>query len=720
MRLTVILFLHVKRGTSCHAPMAAAGTTTIHDLPDILLSNILAIITDTRARNAAARVCRKWLAVERLTRVRLTLRGNVRDLYMLPTCFRSVTDLDLSVLSPWGYSLLSISATAADPSLLARRLRLAFPSVTSLTVYARFPTVSLLASPSVTEIKLVRWHQRPQAPLGSDFVSLFEKCRNLSSLDLSCFYCWTEDLPPALEAHPQIGRSLLKLNLLNLSFAEGFKSHEIRAITMACPNLRELLVGCIFDPRYIGYVCDEALVAIATNCKKLRLLHLVDISNAPADVDEHGFAFEDAGFSRDALIDFFSGLPLIEELVLDVCKNVRESGMAMEILATKCPNLRSLKIGQFHGLCMAIESLLDGLALCQGLESLSIKNSADLTDFGLIAIGRGCPKLAKLEIEGCNRITMRGVRTMVFLLRLTLIDVKISRCMSLDAATSLQAVEPICDRIQRLHIDCNWGSLHPEHCAGIFDLNQVEEEEEIGIFNQPYEESMDISESSSSAESNMHKRFKFSSDSCDGFWRKKWDRLQSLSLWIGVGELLTPLTTIGLEHCPNLVEIHIKVEGDCREKPKPSRRAFGLSSLSQYPRLSKMKLDCGDAIGYALTAPSGHLDLSLWERFYLNGIGNLSLEELDYWPPQDREVNQRSLSLPAAGLLQQCNSLRKLFIHGTANEHFIMFLLSIENLRDVQLREDYYPAPENDMSTEMRVDSCCRFEDALNMKRIPD
>ncbi|KAI0492071.1 hypothetical protein KFK09_026336 [Dendrobium nobile] len=92
-----------------------------------------------------------------------------------------------------------------------------------------------------------------------------------------------------------------------------------------------------------------------------------------------------------------------------------------------------------------------------------------------------------------------------------------------------------------------------------------------------------------------------------------------------------------------------------------------------------MKLDCGEAIGYALTAPTGHMDLSLWERFYLHGIGDLNLHELDYWPLQDKEVNQRSLSLPASGLIQGCSSLRKLFIHGTANEHFMRFFWDAES-----------------------------------------
>lgn len=114
------------------------------------------------------------------------------------------------------------------------------------------------------------------------------------------------------------------------------------------------------------------------------------------------------------------------------------------------------------------------------------------------------------------------------------------------------------------------------------------------------------------------------------------------------------------------------------------------------------------------------MDLSPWKRFYLSGIRELNLSELDYWLPQDKDMNQRSISQPTVGLLAECTSLRKLFIHGTAHEHFLRFLLNIPNLRDVQLREDYYPAPENDTSTEMRIDSCRRFDKALNRRFIPD
>ncbi|KAL9664736.1 hypothetical protein QQ045_020143 [Rhodiola kirilowii] len=717
------------------------SSSSIHDLPDVILSNIIAAVSDTRSRNAASLVCHKWHVLERLTRTNLSLRGNARNLFFhLPNCFKSVTHLDLSLLTPWGHSLCSSPSSAissasgsassySDPHFLSLLLRQSFPMVSSLTVYARTPdTMECLAPhwPDLTHLKLVRWHQRPPIRIGADFVALFDKCKHLVSLDLSNFYYWTEDLPPVMELYPDVAANLVSLNLLAPSFSEGFRAAEIRVITKCCPNLREFKVPCIFDSRFSGFLGDDTLVEIAVSCPKLRSLHLADaasLGTSRGDPDEDVHSSEDAGITGVGLIDFFSRLSLIEELVLDVCRNVRESGVALEALNSKCPKLKSLKLGHFHGVTMAVESQLDGIAICEGLESLSLTNCADLTDMGLIAIARGCSKLAKFEVEGCQLITWKGIKTMACLLRRTLSEVKISCCKNLDAVASLQALEPVCDRIKRLHIDCVWngeeGFGHEEQFAFDFDLNESGAENEV----------MDYFGSDNNYESTSKRRKCGTSEdmSCtylqsngNGVRRKAWCRLQYLSLWISVGELITPLTHIGLKHCPNLEEIRIKVEGDCRERPKPSERAFGLGTLACYPQLSKMQLDCRDVIGYALTAPSGQMDLSLWERFHLNGIGNLSLNELDYWPPQDRDVNQRSLSLPAVGLLAECNSLRKLFIHGTTHEHFLMFLPRIPNLRDVQLREDYYPAPENDMSTEMRVDSCSRFEDTLNNRSILD
>ncbi|XP_043702476.1 F-box/LRR-repeat MAX2 homolog A [Telopea speciosissima] len=726
----------------------------IHDLPDVILSNVFVLVEDTRTRNSMSLVSHRWMMLERQTRTSLTLRGNVRNPFLIPDCFKAVTNLDLSLISPWGHSLSDFSPSF---DLLAQKLSLSFPSVASLTVYVRtHKTLLLLAPrwPNLRHVKLVRWHQRCHSPPGTDFLPLFDACSSLSSLDLSHFYCWTEDIPAALQAYPSAASSLTRLNLLSLSLTEGFKSQELLTISNACPNLTHFLAPCIFHPRYIDFVGDEALLGLATHCPLLNVLHLADhstLANARANPDDDGFAQEDARISRPALEDLVSCLPLIQELNLDVCFNVRDAGPALELLGSKCPGLRSLKVGQFHGICKAIGTQLDGIALCGGgLEALSIKNSADLTDASLIAISRGCPRLAKFELQGCKNITETGMKRFVGMLRQTLVDVKITCCKHLDAASSLRALEPIRDRIERLHIDCLWDSH--QQCSGLgtsfelapqehdFDLNKLGDEEPCTsnlaasfVSFLPLAEECVSSSSSSSHISNLEetskkKKCRYSTDAhCygfltngSGFWCKSWERLRYLSLWIEVGELLEPLSTAGLESCPVLEEIKIRVEGDCRMKSKPTASEFGLSSLGRYPELIKMQLDCRDVIGYALTAPSGQMDLSLWDRFYLNEIGSLNLNELDYWPPQDRDVNQRGLSLPAVGLLAQCATLRKLFIHGTAHEHFMMFLVNMPNLRDVQLREDYYPAPENDTSTEMRVDSCSRFEAALSRRWVPD
>ncbi|KAL6333840.1 hypothetical protein AAG906_029027 [Vitis piasezkii] len=134
------------------------------------------------------------------------------------------------------------------------------------------------------------------------------------------------------------------------------------------------------------------------------------------------------------------------------------------------------------------------------------------------------------------------------------------------------------------------------------------------------------------------------------------------------------LESLSIKNCPHLTDYGLVAMGPYLPLADQQQRlaacTVGLSSLVCHLQFSRMSMDCGGVVGYALTAPSG--------------IGMLIREH----------------SLPAAGLLAECMSLRKLFIHGTANEH-LMFLLRIPNLRDVQLREDYYPAPENHMSTEV-------------------
>ncbi|KAL2344763.1 hypothetical protein Fmac_006048 [Flemingia macrophylla] len=73
----------------------------------------------------------------------------------------------------------------------------------------------------------------------------------------------------------------------------NFALNEVRIhsiIASSSPNLEHLHVACTFDPRYIGFVGDETLLAIPSNCPKLSLLHLADTSSF---VNRRGIAGED-------------------------------------------------------------------------------------------------------------------------------------------------------------------------------------------------------------------------------------------------------------------------------------------------------------------------------------------------------------------------------------------------------------------------------------------
>lgn len=186
-----------------------------------------ALVTDVRSRNAVALVlCRKGRSLVRLTRTSLFLRGDVGNPLLLPTCFPSISHLALSLRTPRGrhtfpylpaptrldgyphpdnyndyrhYYLLAAVQQLLVAQQFGQRFGEAFPNVTSLTVYARDPSVLEVLAPQwprLRHAKLVRWHQRPHYPIGSDLAPLVAASPSLASLDLSHFYCWTEDRGP--------------------------------------------------------------------------------------------------------------------------------------------------------------------------------------------------------------------------------------------------------------------------------------------------------------------------------------------------------------------------------------------------------------------------------------------------------------------------------------------------------------------------------------------
>ncbi|KAK9132937.1 hypothetical protein Scep_012465 [Stephania cephalantha] len=164
-------------------------------------------------------------------------------------------------------------------------------------------------------------------------------------------------------------------------------------------HLLRFLAICTFDPRYIDFVGDDALIALSLACPYLTLLHLADplsLSGSRPDSESYAFAAEDARITAPALEEVFRRLTSLEELVLHVGQNVRDSGHALEALDSNCLELKSLKLGHFHGVCFGVTSKLDGVAVCKGLECLSLRNCGDLTDSGLMAIALGCHRFGDI------------------------------------------------------------------------------------------------------------------------------------------------------------------------------------------------------------------------------------------------------------------------------------------------------------------------------------
>ncbi|KAJ3708866.1 hypothetical protein LUZ61_012571 [Rhynchospora tenuis] len=678
---------------------AKIGVKTLFDiLPDQVQEKILSLIEPTRARNSASVVCRRWRILERKTRSSLSLRGNVLSILDPSSIsladFPSLSSLDLSTLSPWG-RVSSHSPLLTHP-ILSQKL----PCVTSLTFYAHDPIAQEFLSnwPNLKRVKLLRFHISPTDPniiAQSYLCPLFQNCTKIQELDLSEFCCcWTEAVTDAIVKNKPVAEGLTSLNLILGNASNGFRASELLSITAVCKNLRQLIAPCLSNPRYTDIVSNnDTLVKLATNCRHLTTLHLVDLN------DNYSQESNPSVIAAANLETLLSLLPLVTDFSLNLYHPILDVGPALETLGHHRTNpIKSLKLGNFRGVCKGESSHLDGVSLCGELEFLSLKNCFDMSDDSLVAIAGGCNRLTKIEIIGCFLVTELGVQQLALGLRKTLKDFSLSNCGRISIEPLVKALKPLRGQLQRLHIDCAW--IEPESKKEMHDI--LDEKNTSNGLREP----------------------------------GKWENLHELSLRLCAGQKLTPLLQIGLHDCPNMSSITIKVKGDLGVKP-PSG-TFNLEILSKFHNLSKLKLDLDMTTCNVLDYLFGTQVIyqSPWEEFYLVGIDKLlSLRELDYWPPQRmlpanglswqerllfKAKNQRTLSPKGARLINGCFGLRNLVIHGTTDQDSMMPFSRMLYLRDAQLREDCYPTIDNDESTEMRTELCRRFELVLNDRWLQD
>eukprot|EP00850_Spirogloea_muscicola_P018036 SM000161S02418 [mRNA] locus=s161:116451:120089:+ [translate_table: standard] len=673
--------------------------TSIMDLSSGIILQILSLVDDVRTRNCMSLTCRAWNEWERQTRNTLALKGNNGELQLVPQTFTQVEYLDLSRCSPWGYPL-----QIQDRPYLPALLQDSFPRVKSLKFYVReADDVMTVAKiwPCLKDASLVRWHNKAHKDLvnleaGVELIPLLQSCTQLTALDLSEFHCWTDDVPTAMQACPQTASNLLKLNLLKLSAEDNFTNSQLVTIARHCPKLEELSCVCESDPRYQDALSDAGLLAIARACTGLRRLCLTDKGEL---LDPRSsIEVQESTLSAKGLQAFSRELPELQDLKIMLSQRVQDGAACMEALSMNCSGLTSLHLGCFEAGGDLIKTMSSS-SFRLSLRELTLKHRPDVSDRGAHEIADSFRQLSKLSLCNCPNLTRAGLRCLAQSLP-ALVEVSITQCRSIPTKHLLAALTPMRQRLRALSLDCDWRSSAPSSERPPADGRRGGLRS--GDASQPGADLMPLVDDDQRPA------------------RPFWPSLKALVVWAPLGALLTPLITAGLDNCPALAEVTVEVEGACPDLAGPGARAFGLACLACFPSIACCRINLSKVTGFSASCPPGFTDVSLWERFHLNGIQHLSMTSLEYWPPTDKDLNRRPLSMVSAGILSSCAKVRKLLVHGTVSEHVLFMLKRMTELRDVEVWGDYYPSPEDEMSSEMRLASSKRFEAAMSSRGYVD
>eukprot|EP01041_Mallomonas_annulata_P002654 gene2654-5210_t len=240
--------------------------------------------------------------------------------------------------------------------------------------------------------------------IGLRSVSL--RCSEIVYLDLS--YCSKlDDLGLAT-----VAGGCWKLEVLLLRKCPGITDTGIGRLARACWRLKVLeLSGC----QGIGEYGDHALMEIGAFCTDMRVLDMTGCRRA-----------QDKGIRAIA-----AGCPHIQRLRLSGCDSV--SGVGLRALAKHCRGLSDL-------------ALTDCVRLCDAdLESL---HSDAMTN-----------SLTALDLSGCQRVTDRGISSLLSGIGGKLFTLSLSDSCATDAST--KAIVKICSKLR---------SLDLSHCKAITDI----------------------------------------------------------------------------------------------------------------------------------------------------------------------------------------------------------------------------------------------------------
>lgn len=203
-------------------------------------------------------------------------------------------------------------------------------------------------------------------------------CPNLRALSLY----WNPSLTKTSIDHLCAAPAIAKMTKINLSGVRHLTDDAIEQLVACCPSLTHL------DLTRLEQLRDPSLQAVAAHCPNLVSLKLYACAN----------------FTNAGVIAIASGCPRLEFLDITGSHSVYDEGVVA--VAQQCTRLQALMLTWCIKLTdKSLEAL--GRADHSRLNLLSVHGNCQMTPAGLAALGKGCPHLLALDINGCKCISDR-------------------------------------------------------------------------------------------------------------------------------------------------------------------------------------------------------------------------------------------------------------------------------------------------------------------------
>jgi Leucine Rich repeat len=169
----------------------------------------------------------------------------------------------------------------------------------------------------------------------------------------------------------------------------------VYAIAVRCPALVKISLLEGYRSRYAAVAINDSIQAIARGCSKLQTISIYD-----------GYELSDKSVTFLA-----ERCKELRSILLRRCDLVADG--AIRAIANSCPDLEKLDLGGRRTDTTYISRITDASFIivgqnCSKLVDISIAYN-NVTDIGIAALSRGCPKLQSFSANNCPSISTAGI-----------------------------------------------------------------------------------------------------------------------------------------------------------------------------------------------------------------------------------------------------------------------------------------------------------------------